>query len=288
MRRWSVILVVVASLVAIACQSGGDPGPGPGPTQTRPGPTKTAKGLPNSITAIGDSITVAYASCLLPQPCPRNSWSTGDSDRGGTHYQRLRALNPAITGHATNLAVVGARASGLAAQARAAVDTRAEYVTVLVGANDACRPTAAEMTSAADFRAQIDEALRILKAGLPTAKVFVASVPDLYRLWDVGHANDTVVRVWNRGVCPSMLANPTSDAAADRKRRGEVRDRVTAYDTALSAACSKYGRLCDYDGGAVHRYRFEVKHLSPIDFFHPNASGQQVLAEVTWKAGPYA
>ncbi|GIG57010.1 lipoprotein [Longispora fulva] len=281
MRRTSVILVVLASLVAIACQSGGNPGPGPGP-----GPTP--KGLPGSMVAIGDSITVAFASCLLPQPCPRNSWSTGDSDRDYSHYERIRALNPAIGGHATNLAVPGARAGAMAGQARAAVATGAEYVTLLVGANDVCRPAVADMTSAADFRAQVDEALRVLKEGLPKAKVFVASIPDVYRLWEVGHGNDTVVRVWNQGVCPSMLANPTSDAAADRARRADVRDRVTAYDSALSSACLKYGRLCDYDGGAVHRYKFEVKDLSPVDFFHPNAGGQQILAEVTWKAGPYA
>ncbi|WP_040477334.1 SGNH/GDSL hydrolase family protein [Longispora albida] len=280
MRRIAVALLALASIAAFACKSG-NPGPGPGPTST-------GKGLPSSMAALGDSITAGFASCLLPQPCHRNSWSTGDGSQTRSHYQRIRAANPAIDGRAWNLSVSGSRASGLNAQAQQAVAKGAQYVTIQIGANDACRPSAGEMTSPEDFRAQVDTALRTLKQGLPNAKVFVASMPDLYRLWEIGHTNQAVVRVWGAaGVCRSMLANPVSQASADRQRRNDVRDRVRAFNRALSAVCSGYGRNCDYDGGAVSRYDFTVSQLSPVDFFHPNQAGQDTLAEITWKAGPY-
>ncbi len=56
-------------------------------------------------------------------------------------------------------------------------------MTVMAGANDACRATAAAMTPVADFRAQFEEALRTLRTELPRTQVYVASIPDLKRLW---------------------------------------------------------------------------------------------------------
>jgi hypothetical protein len=35
----------------------------------------------------------------------------------------------------------------------------------------------------------------------------------------------------------------------------------------------------------VFSYPFERSHLSSWDYFHPNTSGQNVLAEVSWAAG---
>ena len=39
------------------------------------------------------------------------------------------------------------------------------------------------------------------------------------------------------------------------------------------------------DGGAVFGYPFTLDQLSTIEHFHPNVTGQAVLAEVTWEAG---
>ena len=57
----------------------------------------------------------------------------------------------------------------LPGQATSAVCRAPQYVTILIGANDACTGTEAAMTAVGDFRAQLDAALATLKAGLPNA-----------------------------------------------------------------------------------------------------------------------
>lgn len=281
-RRWTVAVTAVLAVFALACEGGDgiDPPAGP-PASPRPG-------LPGSMAALGDSITAGFGSCLSLATCTRNSWSTGDGLRVESHYQRLLDANPAIRGKARNHAAGGARATALPGQATAAVGAKAEYVTVLIGANDACRRRVEEMTPVTAFRADVDEAFAVLKAARPQPRVLVASVPDLHRLWEIGHTNQRVVRAWNRGVCPALLANPTSTAEADVNRRAAVRDRVAAYNKQLAAACRAYGSRCRYDGGAVHRVKFTLDLVNSLDYFHPNLAGQNKLAAVTWAASGFA
>jgi lysophospholipase L1-like esterase len=249
----------------------------------RPGSTGSPRAdLPSAMVALGDSLTSGIGACLELATCARNSWSTGGGTQVDSHYLRIRAGNPAISGHHRNLAAPGARASALAGQASAAVREKVEYVTVLIGANDACRRRVADMTSVAIFRAQVDAAFAILKKGLPRARVLVASIPDLYRLWQVGHTDRDAVQAWSLGVCPSLLANPTSTAPVDADRRTAVRDRVDDYNRALAAACRAYGKNCRYDGGAVHRVRFDLTLVNHLDYFHPSIAGQNKLASVTY------
>ncbi|MGC9665891.1 hypothetical protein ACNTMW_04970 [Planosporangium sp. 12N6] len=92
-----------------------------------------------------------------------------------------------------------------------------------------------------------------------------------------------VVRsVWSRGVCPSLLASPTSTAPVDAARRQAFRDRVDAYNNALARACDRYGPHCRWDGGAVYRAAFDLDRLSVLDFFHPSSAGQDEIARLTW------
>ncbi|TBL28735.1 SGNH/GDSL hydrolase family protein, partial [Verrucosispora sp. SN26_14.1] len=173
-------------------------------------------------------------------------------------------------------------------QAERAVRDRADYVTVLIGANDACRGTIDAMTPVTEFRAEVDRGLRVLREGRPKARVLVVSIPDLYRLWEVGHDDSRAARAWRRGVCPALLADATSDAPADRARRAEFRERIDAYNSQLRAACRAYGSRCRHDGGAVHRVRFDLDLVNRLDYFHPDTDGQSRLAEVTWRSSGYA
>lgn len=273
--RVALAVVAVLALTALACKS---PGVEPSASTKPPGPG----GLPSSMAALGDSITAAFGTCLLLASCPRNSWSTGDGLMVQSHYRRIVAANPGMRGHAHNYAVPGAVAADLPAQAASAVGAGAQYVTILIGANDACRPHIEDMTSVADFRAALDRTLSTVKTGLPTARILVVSIPDVYQVWQVAHTNRAAVEVWSLGVCPALLANPTSTAPADVTRRAQFRDRVEGYDAQLQKACAAYGRLCHYDGGAVHKVAFGFRELSTLDFFHPNATGQDRLAEATY------
>jgi lysophospholipase L1-like esterase len=274
-RRWPVAILAVLSLLALACEGTDGAAPAPEPTTTKP-----ASGWPRTLVALGDSITAGYGSCGVYVACSRNSWSAGGSDDIDSHYRRIRAEQ--AKAKARNLSVPGAEAADLRAQAAAAVDARADYVTILIGANDACAPDAGSMTAVKTFRSRVDAALDRLKDGLPRARVLVVSIPDLYRLWDLGHGEPAAVRAWNRGICPSMLARPTSTAAADEQRREKVRDRIEDYNRQLSRACAAYGDRCRTDGGAAHRVRFSLDLVNKVDYFHPNLAGQNELADVTW------
>jgi lysophospholipase L1-like esterase len=275
-RRWTTIVLTLAAILALACEEGGA-GERPGATAKPPN-----SNLPSSMAAIGDSITAGTGACITYTRCGRQSWSTGESSLVNSHYRRLRADNKAIKGKGHNYAEPGARAADLPPQVDKAVGAKVEYVTLLIGGNDACRATVADMTPVADFRHDLDVALRGLKKGLPKALVLVASIPDLNRLWEIGHKEQRAVKVWSRGTCQSLLANPTSTAPADADRRAAVAKRIDAYNSQLAAACKAYGKQCLYDGGAVHRVRFSLDLISRTDFFHPDTDGQEKLADVTY------
>ena len=58
-----------------------------------------ATSLPNSMAALGDSITRAADVCCWYADHPADSWSTGHSPDDGVYsqYERLVALHPVIT-----------------------------------------------------------------------------------------------------------------------------------------------------------------------------------------------
>ena len=241
---------------------------------------------PSSMAALGDSITRGFDACGLFSDCPSASFATGTTASVRSHYSRILAVNTAMSGHANNDAKTGAKASDLNRQAQTAVGQSAQYVTILIGANDACTSTEAGMTAVATFRSQIDAAMATLKAGLPSARILVISIPDLKRLWDIGKGSSSARTLWALGgTCKSMLANPTSTAAADAARRDRVRQRVIDFNTQLAQACAAYGGNCAYDNNAVFNYPFVLSQISTWDYFHPNLTGQSVLASVTYAAG---
>jgi lysophospholipase L1-like esterase len=234
--------------------------------------------------ALGDSISAGFNACGWWVPCPSRSWSAGDYPGVNSHYLRLLSLMPAIKSHNLNFAVAGSTSAALPGQARQAVRSGAGYVTILIGAQDACKKSDKDMTPVSTYRSRIDEALRVLKPS--GAKVFVASIPDLRRLWRVGKDNGVARIFWAIGhICQAMLARPTSTAKKDVARRNRVRERVMDYNEQLKRACARYGPDCRYDGGAVFSYPFTLKLVSGWDYFHPNADGQRALAKVTFEAG---
>ncbi|MEH1102338.1 GDSL-type esterase/lipase family protein [Micromonospora sp. CPCC 205561] len=269
-RRLLASLAALTSLVLLAgTPAAADPGP-----------------APDSMASLGDSITRGFNACGWYVDCTSRSFSTGDNSTVDSHYLRIRATNAAIGGRNHNDARSGAKSADMYAQAGTAVSQGVDYVTMLIGANDACTGTEAAMTPVATYRANIDAALGRLKAGLPAARVQLISVPDIHRLWSVGRSSGSARTAWSLfNVCQSMLANPTSTAQADVDRRDRVRQRVIDYNTQLAQACAAYGPNCDFDDNAVFGYPFTLGQLSTWDYFHPNASGQRVLASTSYAAG---
>ncbi len=279
-RRWWVAGFALLAATALACKgqegTGGD-SPTPKPTRSH-----VVAGLPSSMAAIGDSITVGYGSCFTLTDCPRNSWATGDGAVVSSHYKRILSGNKAIEGHAANYAEAGATAGDLTTQAARAASTRPAYLTVMIGANDACAPSEAQMTAPDLFAAEVSDALARVKALSPQTSVLMTSIPNIYHLWEIGHTSRVARGVWADRICPSLLANPESTAPSDTQRRQAFRHRIDAYDDALAAACKAYGPRCRWDGGAVHGFAFTMSDVSALDFFHPNATGQSEIARLTY------
>lgn len=241
---------------------------------------------PDSMAATGDSITRAFNSGAVPwTEAPWNSWSTGSSGFVQSHYRRILAVNPAILLRNFNDARSGAKMAELSRQVALVNLQHVDYVTVLMGANDACASSEAAMTPVAEFRSQFEAAFAELSAGSPQAYVYVVSIPDVYRLWLIFHDDAQARLVWRlTGFCKSMLANARSTAAADEARRQRVRQRIIDYNAVLANGCAVYVR-CHFDGNAVFDYAFQRKDVSKVDYFHPSREGQRVLAAVTWEAG---
>ena len=265
MRKVSRFLLLLFVVLAAAF-TGGQPAP-------------VSSTVPASMAALGDSITRALACCSNGDNS-RHSWSTGDRSGDGvtSHHERLARLGRPGTGRSHNNAISGATAVHLPDQAAMAVQQNVEYVTVLIGANDLCASSAAAMTSEAEFAAHVNAALAMLDRGLPRARIFVASIPDLYQLWKVFEGSPEAREAWSGGTCKAMLSADNAE-----EQRQLVVARETAFNRILAQVCSRY-RNCRWDDNAVHDFKFSASDVSVVDYFHPSLEGQAWLAEITWRA----
>jgi lysophospholipase L1-like esterase len=236
--------------------------------------------LPTSMAAIGDSITRATDVCCWYGDHPPQSWSTGGGLFDGirSHYERIRAVEPAISGRNYNDARAGAKMRDAPGQAQVAVTQRPRYVTILMGGNDVCTHSISTMTSVNDFRAQFSTTMSVLATGLPPgSNVFVSSIPNVYQLWALFHNDPPAQFIWSvAGICQSLL----SPANTEQDRQA-VLAREQAFNEVLAEVCGQYV-LCRFDDFAVFNYRFTVGQVSRLDYFHPSLSGQAALASITW------
>ncbi|MET8564817.1 SGNH/GDSL hydrolase family protein [Streptomyces flaveolus] len=282
-RRVRAVLAVVAAVLlgAAGCDDGD--GSASAPTGTESGAARPPvwDRSPDSIAAVGDSITRGFDACTVLSDCPEVSWATGSDAQVDSLAVRLLGVTGAAR-RSWNYAVTGARMADLPEQMEQAVSRGPQLVTVMVGANDACRASASAMTPVADFRADFEEALRTLRSALPKTQVYVASVPNLKRLWSEGRANPLGKQVWKLGICPSMLGDADDLTGAAMLRRDSVQQRVVEYNQVLGEVCAR-DRRCRFDGNAVYDYRFGTDQLSHWDWFHPSKDGQARLAEIAYR-----
>jgi hypothetical protein len=259
-------------------------------------PPSTTLPVPTSMAALGDSITIAYDIKSLLKADPTYSWSTGTQTAVSSLYSRLegRDATPNVT--RANHAVSGARIGDLAGQA-AKVEPGTDLVTILMGANDACTKTetgSTGMTSVSDFGLRADAAMLAL-ANRGVDQIVVASIPDIYKLWEAGYTSSSARFIWGLyGICQSMLKNPGSFAKSDVARRASVRQRVVDFNGQLARACTEAADPlktpdtppvpCKFDDNAVYNTSFSLADISKVDYFHPSVSGQARLAQTTYTA----
>ncbi|MFD3619219.1 SGNH/GDSL hydrolase family protein [Streptomyces sp. NPDC058676] len=286
-RSRAVLAVLAAAVLGVTgCDAVGGNSPGPSGTGAQkakpsPKPTPAWDSSPASIAAVGDSITRGFDACSVLSDCPEVSWATGSSAEVDSLAVRLLGKAKAAE-RSWNYAVTGARMADLPGQMAQAAARKPGLVAVMVGSNDACRSSTSAMTSVAGFRADFEDAMSALRKGSPKAQVYVASVPNLKRLWSEGRTNAMGKQVWKLGLCPSMLADADALDATATERRDTVQQRVEDYNEVLEEVCAK-DRHCRFDGGAVYDFRFGTAQLSHWDWFHPSVNGQARLAEIAYR-----
>ena len=233
---------------------------------------------PNKVSALGDSITQAFETCSIPLTnCPANSWSTGTNKAVDSVFLRIKANNKHAK--AQNVSVSGARVASLNEQAKKAVRFQAEFVTILIGANDACNGP----TSTSAFATSFEAAITTLESGLPSAKILVGSIPNLMYLWELFHTNAEAVAKWKTftSFCPGIMTNPTSMAPADVARRQATLNAEISFNSTMQSICSA-DPTCQFDEDEIFDTRFTEAEVSTVDYFHPSLTGQASLAAGAW------
>lgn len=285
-KRWAVLSAACALLLA-GCTAAPAPttasvrptADAPSPATPSPSPT----GAPLTVAALGDSLSRGFDACAGFGDCPEVSWSTGTDPRVDSVADRLGALRDAAITR-VDAARSGADSSDLARQVEEVVPRSPDLVTLLMGANDVCRPSVETMTPTDVYASRIDAALDRLSSGAPRATVLVASVPDVTALLPVAAGDETARFLWSRlNGCATVLEEPRSTSADAEARREAVRTRIAEYDEVLRTACAAHAR-CVYDDGALTAYRPELSQLSALDYFHPSVRGQAELAALEWRA----
>lgn len=244
------------------------------PTAAAPTPTPARTGVPTTMAVLGDSISAATGTGQLSAEMKQNSWATGSV------AWSIRGQLGIATANAYNQASNGRRMGDMASQA-SSLPTSTRYVVVELGGNDLCRPSVAEMTPTATYRAQFRAGLAALRARVPDALIFVASIPDIYNLWFLRGAPESVNPYvsdqvdqagrarffWDNFLnievpCQSLLTNPTSLSAADVDRRNQVRERNLAFNAVLREECGAVLR-CRYDDDLF--FDFSSNRQNPPD-----------------------
>lgn len=253
-----------------------------------------------SVVSLGDSLTQAFASCDALENCPRNSWSTGTNPEVNSFASRLGSTLPGVTVTTANYSTSG----DLISQVPSRIDTakaagvHADVVTLLIGGNDLCAPNVPvgpdgyTMTPASTFKTQAAAAITKIRTTWPSAHIVLSSMPDIAGEWSamrsgpaplywaIANACRTTRGVDSSGTALSPQAAKASAAAAQA--------RTAEYNTALKAACTADGPLCDWDGGALTAVKPEERMISTTDYFHPNVEGQAKLASIEWNASDFA
>ncbi|AZZ55885.1 SGNH/GDSL hydrolase family protein [Rathayibacter iranicus] len=252
------------------------------PAQTASAATPAAL----SVVSLGDSITQAFGTCGSFADCPRNNWSTGTNSTVKSFASRLRATVPSTTVTTANVATTGDVVARVPSRIDAAVaaGVKPDIVTLLIGGNDLCSPdnrVAADgytMTPASTFRTGASAAITKIRTTWPSARIVLSSVPNIASEWSVVRTGVGAL-VWSggdlcrttRGVSSTGRRLSTTAAAASA---AAAKTRTAQYNTALQAACSAAGQLCDWDGGALTATPVTKSLIGTTDYFHPSISVQ--------------
>ena len=257
---------------------------------------------PKRLYSNGDSITRAF-DANVPADNLNNSWVNGyfgfweqlfGLPNVKAHNQRITA-NFGSSGRTNVIAAVnGARIDDLASQAAGAAGRNVTYATVMLGGNDVCRDSIADLPTDAQIEADFRAGMATLLAQTPSnATIQVVGIPNIKRLYDIGKNKDALgiadcEALWATTVlgfpCGSMLSPFNSEAD-----RLYVQSRNVGYNTILrnvtlqlDAANPEFIFYAD-----AYSFNFVENEISNIDCFHPSWRGERTLSREIWNQGPF-
>lgn len=282
-RRWSwdraPARFVVLSLVVggmMASRSVAEPAPAePAPRRAR-----------FVIGALGDSMSTGFNS-FLPLNNKRHSWSTGDSwiRLVNSHYYRLKDALRGVQVVAYNYAVAGSRSRDLPRKAAELAALQPDYVTITMGANDACHEAPQTLANPERFTSAYRTALATLVAARPDVRIVIVPVVDLrqvYEFVNVEHSCHPLIDLRRLFCGPLMSPWATAD---ERRLVLEAREVVNGEIARLAGEFPANVRVA---WSAAEDGAMKVGDVSDIDCFHPSVAGQNLLAEKTWGDGWYS
>lgn len=267
---------------------------------------------PNRLASIGDSMSEAInAEWFNPlEIVTRNHWASWvngfhgfwESVLGKTNVysfnQRISA-NFGSSGRANYMeSLSGADSYDLVQQATQAVSHGASFVTMLMGHNDVCQSSFADIPTDAEFESNWRQSLDILKSGLPAgATVYVVGIVDIYKLYQLGKEKEALglvdcSTVWLATLfdiypCSTMLHPLNSEA--DRQY---TRSRNVAYNQILVDLVAEYNQNDPnhyyHFSDVLFDYDFVPSQVSSFDCFHPSAQGQREISNMAWSTGPFS
>jgi lysophospholipase L1-like esterase len=250
---------------------------------------------PTGIYSIGDSLTRG-TDANLPGDNLNNSWANGYYG----FWERLFGL-PDVNSHNQRIttqfgssgsnwiaAQNGARVEDMAAQATPVALVGVNYATVMLGGNDVCRGSLADLPTNPEFEAHVRNGLTTLLNGLPNgATALVIAIPNVKALYDLGLSKTALgitscSTLWKQtGLCKSMLSqnNTELDRQYVQSRNigyNEILQRVTAE---LAASYpEKFVRFSP----AGYQLPSAQEHISDLDCYHSSWQGQRALSALTW------
>lgn len=220
---------------------------------------------------------------------------------------RDATFNRAVSGSV--MADFVTQAAEVVAEVGATPSGKVGMLTLLLGNNDVCAPSLADMTDPSLFESQYRSGLDVLAASDATknAHIHVSGIPAIYWLWNAKRTDFLCPFIWFFVPCQNLLSNPANDCASGgsqlnpdtilpddgdncvrRKQfHAQIRD---IYNPILRDVLMEYvvnERLPNAYYVDIFDIEFESLHVNNGDCFHPSVEGHELLAEEQWCRSPF-
>ena len=271
----AAVSIVLAGVLACACSTPSEPTETPEPAaSSAPLPYS---GYPDSIAALGHSFMTGEGT----QPggdesaWKANSWATGTNPEINSVYLRLVHVNPAIEGHANNLATGGADLTELTEQGHALVQLQPQPELVVIATIDNDIACPASNDDFGIYGSRLSNLLTTLSEQMPASRFYITTQ---------GSTPKHDAEIYSRaerasfgGTGPCAFLDPKGNVVPKEMKRLET--AIAGYEAQVTAVCTAAVRCStDQTGGGWSTKRSDLSD----DLNHLNVAGQARWAKHEW------